>query len=592
MGVIHTMHKKYHVINLVFIVIFLFFIPSCSSDKTHKKPSIKFNTDTLTIFADESSSQVLFLTLENVDNENININWTSSDSSVATITPDINPVAARVQGISPGMVIIRASIDDLYAEVRVKVVMGEFLEVDQAKISLSLGKTTNIHARAHTNDITYSISNLNIASVSSTGLVTAKEEGTAVITVKAGSKVVYITLNVEEDGIDFDVEDDIVLKLDENPEMTLTLVKKGSINTDGGTWILDDDSVVSLITYDDYAIIKAKTSGLSKSTYIRYNLPSYGEIKRLITVKDIDLTLNLTPLTGIFKYNETSFKLTTSLEPVQTLERSKTRFHSSVEGLVDVSEDGVVTRNPDYIFENDEVHTYITAISEIDPEAKMTMSLLVENPKKGIKYIKDVESFNEIMNAKNREAEIYLESDIDLQGKVYNDAIMPSDFNGHFHGNSYKIYNFTAPGLFRNLNGTVENLHISGTMIGSQRGFIAIYMGSQAVARNLLIEVTFKKPSAYVSGVSLVGQASNIIIIGYNPDGIPLDQVTGSFVQTGTASDIYLYRHTNNIRPGSGVTLLTEETLKTANTFSHFDSNIWQFMDGMMPSLKKLQSEG
>lgn len=592
MGVIHAMDKKYHLINLVFVFFSFFILSACNSGQPKQKPSIKFNTDTLTIFADESSSQVLVLILENIDVEHKIINWTSSDSNIATITPDSNPVAARVTGIAPGMVIIRASIDENYAEVRVKVVMGEFLEVEQTKISLSLGKTSHIHARAHTEDITYGISNKDIATISSTGLVTARQEGTAVITIKAGSKVAYITLTVEEDGMDFDVEDDIVLKLDENPEVTLTIVKKGSINISGGTWSLDDDSVVSVITYSDYAIIKAKTTGLSKSTYIRYNLPGYGEIKRLITVKDVDLTLNLSPLTGIFKFNETSFQLTTSLEPVQTPERSKIRYQSSVEGLIHISEDGVITRNHDYLFESDEVLTTITATSKVDPEAKKTMSLLVENPKKGIKYIRSVEAFNEVMNAKNKDAQIYLETDIDLQGRVYNDAIMPADFNGHFHGNGYKIYNFTAPGLFRNLNGTVENLHFSGTMIASQRGFIAIYMGSQAVLKNLLIEVTFKKPSAYLSAISLVGQASNVIVIGYNPDGIPLDQVSGSFVQTGTLSDGYLFRQSNNINPGSNVTLLTELELKTANTFSHFDLDIWQFMDGMMPSLKRLNSEG
>jgi uncharacterized protein YjdB len=193
---------------LLLIIVASFYLISCKKEETVNEGTITLNYQELSITSDSSSSAVLFATLENLEG---NILWSSSDPSTATVTADTNPTIARVKGLKPGTVTIKASVGDLYAECTIHVTQGEFLNVLKTKIELPVGKTEVINAEAHVSDIAFSSSNQNVATVTSSGLVTALAEGNAIITVKAGTKSAYVTIVVEEPGIAFSEEEDIVI---------------------------------------------------------------------------------------------------------------------------------------------------------------------------------------------------------------------------------------------------------------------------------------------------------------------------------------------------------------------------------------------
>lgn len=567
---------------LLLVLIISFTLYSCKGDEPLGEGSISLNIHELSITSDSSSSAVLFATLENLEG---NIIWSSSNPSIATVTADKNPTIARVKGLKKGFVIIRVSVGEQYDECRVNVTQGEFLNVSKTKIELGVGKTEVIHVDAHVSDITFSSSNNNIATVTSNGLVTGVAEGNAIITVKAGTKTVYVAIVVEKPGIEIAEKGDIVLKLNTNPSTKLTILSKGGVDISQGIWSIDDDTVAKITSENGYLLVEALETGIGKSTNVRYNLNGYNELVKSVTVKDIDLELDLSPLMGTFPSKDLEFKLDVVLTPNQEGTRAEILWSSSPAGVINISQNGTITRNADYVYNNDEILVTITAKSAIDPEAQKIATILVENPKKGIKYITDIDSFNQVMTSSNSDATIYLMTDIDLGGKIYSGSIMPSDFNGHFHGNGHKIYNFTAAGLFGSITGTVENLALIGTMIGSQRGFLAFHITTTATVKNIFIDVTFKKPSSYVAGLGLLGKASNAIIIAKNPDGILVDQVYGGFVQGGIGTDVILNVSESISTGGSGILIKSEEQLKSSSTYTNFDTNIWHIEEGKIPNL-------
>lgn len=569
---------------LLIIVIALILVSCNKGRDSNIKGSITLNFKELNITSNSTSSSVLFVTLVDIEGE---ITWTTSDPNIAIITPDLDTSVAKLKGVSPGTVIIKASIGDIYDECRVTVTLGEFLEVPNLEIRIEEGKTKNINATAHTNDITYTSSDPLIAKTDVNGLITALSEGNVIITIKAGNKTLYVTVIVEKAGFDIDEKGDIVLQLNDNPSKTLTIIPKGGIDTSSLSWSIDDPNIVLVTRNDNTILIEALETGIGHSTTIRFKLEGYPDIVKSITVKDVDLVLSLSPLTGTLLFNENSLKLNVTLSPEQTGDRAKVSWEISPQDIILINDEGLITRNPDYVYDQDEVLVSITAKSLIDPEATKTATIMVENPKKGIKIINDLDSFNRIMTSNNNNATIYLESNIDLEGKVYSQPIMNADFNGHFYGNGYTISNFEGPGLFGSISGTVENLSINGTMAGTQRGFLAFHIVNNAVVKNILIDVTFKNTSAYVAGLALVGNGSisNIIVIANNPNNIAQDQVSVDFVQGGTASNLIAYVKTGNVSAKTSGTIRNENDMKKISTYVNFDNSIWNIVEGEIPNL-------
>ena len=123
-----------------------------------------------------------------------NIEWTSSDESVATVYYGV--VTAK----SIGTTVITARSGDVSAECQVFVsgTDGSTLRITPAVVSLKKGETFQFsYGNTYGLDLTWSSSDESIASVTQTGLVTAKKGGNATITLATNVGSVTALVAVE-----------------------------------------------------------------------------------------------------------------------------------------------------------------------------------------------------------------------------------------------------------------------------------------------------------------------------------------------------------------------------------------------------------
>ena len=118
------------------------------------------------------------------------LSWTSSDPAVATVSKD-----GVVTAVATGSATITAATEDgsgLFAscDIEVPVIKVESVALDKQQATLKIGKpltlkTTVLPANAADRSITWSSDDTSVATVSSTGVVTAVAAGTATITATA-----------------------------------------------------------------------------------------------------------------------------------------------------------------------------------------------------------------------------------------------------------------------------------------------------------------------------------------------------------------------------------------------------------------------
>ncbi len=143
------------------------------------------------MFIDETVTLNTRVLLTNGSLSDINVNWTSSDSAVATVSEE-----GLVTGVSAGTVTLTASPEG-YADITDTITLNVVANVPTSvmingsdSITLDVSSTSDLNADVTwlsggvtTDDITWTSSNNAVATVSADGLVTGVSEGNAVITV-------------------------------------------------------------------------------------------------------------------------------------------------------------------------------------------------------------------------------------------------------------------------------------------------------------------------------------------------------------------------------------------------------------------------
>ncbi len=136
-----------------------------------------------------NSTKQLTATVSPSNTTDKSVTWSSSNTSVATVSN-----SGLVTAISPGTVTITCKANDgsgVSATCTVTVViLVENITLNNSSVTLEESKTHQLTAtvtpsNATDKSVTWSSSNISVATVSSSGLVTAKSAGTATITCKA-----------------------------------------------------------------------------------------------------------------------------------------------------------------------------------------------------------------------------------------------------------------------------------------------------------------------------------------------------------------------------------------------------------------------
>ncbi|MDR0490233.1 MAG: Ig-like domain-containing protein, partial [Oscillospiraceae bacterium] len=169
--------------------------------KVNAKPVTSITVSRKTLSLDVGASSALSVVYKPSNATIKGVTWTSGDATVARIDPD-----GLVSGVSAGTAVLTAVSDSgertatCTVTVKAPSAAGS-VTLPELEITLKVGAKYQLEPTQHPPDpsiqkFTYSTKSSVIASVSTTGMITAKKAGTTVITVKAGGKSATCTVKV------------------------------------------------------------------------------------------------------------------------------------------------------------------------------------------------------------------------------------------------------------------------------------------------------------------------------------------------------------------------------------------------------------
>ncbi len=157
--------------------------------------SVSLNKSSLNLTVGQS--ELLSASIAPSNATNRSVTWSSSNSSVVSVSG--GAVTAR----NPGTAVITATVDGKSAscQVTVKGVEVSRVTVDRASAELRIGDTIQLNASVYPSNaadrsVSWRSDDSSVASVSSTGLVTAKGEGLVRVWARAGGKEDYCSILV------------------------------------------------------------------------------------------------------------------------------------------------------------------------------------------------------------------------------------------------------------------------------------------------------------------------------------------------------------------------------------------------------------
>lgn len=210
---------------------------------------VSLNTNSLELY--ESASQTLVATVSPSNATNKNVTWTSSNESVATVDS-----SGKVSALSAGTTTITVTTEDGSKTASCLVTVKASVKVTGVTLNKSSTTLTRTHTEtltatvlpenASNKAVTWSSNNETVASVSSTGVITANAVGTAAITVTTqdGNKTATcnVTVNpIPVSSVTLDKES-LDLKVTQSSELTATITPDNA-DSQTVTWSVDKNIV-------------------------------------------------------------------------------------------------------------------------------------------------------------------------------------------------------------------------------------------------------------------------------------------------------------------------------------------------------------
>lgn len=270
-----------------------------------------------------------------------NVQWSSNNPKVATVSND-----GTVTAKDTGKAIVTATMNGISASCEVTVnnpLKGVSIVSAEGVTALKKGQTTQLTAKLEPEDttdkktVTWTSSNDAVATVSTSGMVTAVSDGTVTIYAKVGDKTASYNLTIKEiklTGISLDTTETILHK-GSDQQLTVSYSPENTTDSKQVTWSSSDPSTVSV---DGNGKITAKKIG---GVVITAKVGNF-EAKCTVTVD--------APLTSIVPEKDTldlikgqTGKIIYKLNPEDTTDDKNVTFTSSDESVATVSEDGTVT---------------------------------------------------------------------------------------------------------------------------------------------------------------------------------------------------------------------------------------------------------
>ena len=217
---------------------------------------------------------------------NRNVTWSSSNSNIATVSSS-GKVSAKAAGTATITVTTKDGSKTAKCTVTVKnePIKVTGVSLNRSQITLFVGKSENLTAavkpsNAANKGITWQSSNTNVATVDSSGRITARAEGTATITVKTNDngKTAKCTVTVKPYNSNIKSTGQLVLG-DANRKMNV-LFDANWLNTDSYSYnhnLAKFCSQISLLTYSSVKNLRNGLNNLGFKTFD--NNPSAAQLK-------------------------------------------------------------------------------------------------------------------------------------------------------------------------------------------------------------------------------------------------------------------------------------------------------------------------
>ncbi|QNK41550.1 Ig-like domain-containing protein [Caproicibacter fermentans] len=267
--------------------------------------------------------------------------WATSDNAIATVDD-----SGQVTGISAGNATITASVGDgaisVSCQVTTVVSISE-LDLSDTELSLKKGEGHNLTAQVLPEDttedktVTWSSSDKTVATVDSSGKITAVEGGTAIVTAQTGkhSAQCTVTVTVPVTGISFN-QTTLVLPVNTTSSAVEVTISPDDATDKAVSWTSSDPSVV---TVDNAGQITAVSAGTATITATSNDGVFTANCTVTVVVPVTGISLNKTAL-SLIKGNANA--LTATITPEDATDKA-VAWTSSNPSVAVVDSNGKVT---------------------------------------------------------------------------------------------------------------------------------------------------------------------------------------------------------------------------------------------------------
>lgn len=266
------------------------------------------------------------------------ITWSTSDSSVATVSSD-----GTVTAVKNGTATVTAKCGDLSAQTKVTVINPlKAITITGTTHSIKKGQTTQLgltYDPADTTDsvaATWTSSNTSVATVSKTGLVTALKDGSTTIKATVGNVSSTYDIAVKEVKLtEIKMEEKALIHEGDTKALTVEYTPADTTDDKTVAWSSSDSTVASVdnngtvtAVKPGSAVITAKVGNYQATCAVTVDAP----LKEIVPEKAI-----------IDMVKKQTANIAYSVVPADTTDSKDVTFTSSDETVATVNSDGKVT---------------------------------------------------------------------------------------------------------------------------------------------------------------------------------------------------------------------------------------------------------
>jgi len=289
-------------------------------------------------------TKVLSIEITPSDASNKNVSWESDDTDVATV--DENGI---VTAVADGTATITVTTEDGSEVATCTVTVGTPVTgviLSKEDLTLEISETATLTATvqpsgASNTNVSWESSKSTVASVSSSGKITAKAEGTAEITVTTEDGEYTATCTVTVTSVmttSLSIDNSLSLGVEETATIDATILPSGASQT--LTWESDNEDVATVSSTGKVTAHSAGKANITATTTDGTEIKSNDCVVTVTAVEVEGVELDETSI--ILDITDASFQLTATVKPEDALNQDVT-WSSTKATVASVSTSGKVT---------------------------------------------------------------------------------------------------------------------------------------------------------------------------------------------------------------------------------------------------------